>query len=109
MAKLSIILILLAAICTRHIAKSQCVLVPTIIDEIRSYQPVVNRIIEKVVNEDFKGKLFNDTAAFVDTVGARVVGSQALDNGINYILDWMRSQGFDDVHGEEISTPDWKR
>lgn len=109
MEKFSIILILLVAVCNLQLAKSQCNLVPTLIDEIRNYQPVVNQIINKVVNGDFKGKLFNDTAEFVDTVGARVVGSQALDNGINYILNWMRAQNFDDVHGEEIFTPDWIR
>jgi len=89
--------------------KSQCILVPTLVDEIRSYEPVVKQIIDKVTTGDFKGKLFNDTASFVDTVGARVVGSQALDNGINYMLDWMTAQGFDNVHGEFIVTPVWIR
>lgn len=108
MAKFSIIFVVLLAVCTLRV-KSQCVIVPTLVDEIRSYEPVVKQIIDKVVNGDFKGRLFNDTAAFVDTIGPRKVGSQALDNGINYILDLMRSQGFDEVHGEEIVTPNWIR
>lgn len=88
---------------------AQCDLSSVLIDEIKNYASVVQTIIQKVLTGDFKGKLYNDTALFVDTVGARVVGSEALDNGIDFILNWMNDQGFDDVHGEEIDTPNWKR
>lgn len=108
MAKFSIIFVVLVAVCTLRV-KSQCVLLPSVVDEIRSYEPVVKQIIDKVVNGDFKGRLFDDTATFVDTIGNRKVGSQALENAINYILELMRAQGFDDVHGEEIVTPNWIR
>lgn len=109
MANFSIILAVLLAACCLHLVNSQCSLDPSLVQEIRNYESDVKRIIDKVLNGDFKGKLYNDTAAFVDTVGARVVGSQALDNGIDYILNWMGEQGFDDVHGEEITTPNWIR
>ncbi|KAJ6627061.1 Carboxypeptidase Q [Pseudolycoriella hygida] len=89
--------------------ESKCSLRPSLVKEIKGYEPVVKRIINTVVNEDFKGKLFNDTATFVDTIGSRVVGSKALDNGIDYILNWMRKQGFDAVNSEEITTPNWTR
>lgn len=108
MAKFSIILLVLLAVCTLRV-RSQCILLPSLVDDIRSYEPVVKQIIDTVVNGNFKGRLFNDTATFVDTIGNRKVGTQALDNGINYILDLMTAQGFDDVHGEEIITPNWIR
>lgn len=109
MANFSTILVVLLAGCSFQLVNSQCSLEPSLVQEIRNYEPVVRQIIDKVLNGDFKGKLFNDTAEFVDTVGTRVVGSQGLDNGIDYMLNWMRAQGFDDVHGEEIVTPNWTR
>lgn len=98
----------IVAVCTRYV-KSQCTLDPDLVREIENYQPAVRNIIDKAVNGDFKGKLFNDTARFVDTIGTRVVGSVGLDNGINYMLNWMSEQGFDEVHGENITTPNWIR
>lgn len=108
MTKFSIIFVVLVVVCTVRV-RSQCNLLPSLVEDIKSYEPVVKQIINKVLNGDFKGRLFNDTATFVDTVGSRKVGSQALDNAIHYILDLMRAQGFDEVHGEEIATPNWIR
>lgn len=103
------IFVAFVAICSLKVVNSECNLCSSLVDEIRSKETIVKRIINKVVTGDFKGKLFNDTAGFVDTIGARMVGSPALDNGIDYILDLMRSQNFDEVHGEEITTPNWIR
>ncbi|KAG4068089.1 hypothetical protein HA402_001514 [Bradysia odoriphaga] len=100
---------LLAGWSIQLVNSQQCSLDESLLQEIRSYDTVVKRIIDTVLSGNFKGKLFEDTAAFVDTVGARVVGSQGLDNGIDYMLNWMTEQGFDDVHGEEITTPNWIR
>lgn len=72
MSKFSSIFITLVAVCSIKLVNPQCVLVPTLVDEIRSYGPVVKRIIDKVLTGDFKGKLYDDTATFVDTIGARV-------------------------------------
>lgn len=109
MAKFSIFLVVFAIYPYLVKSQTQCTLDPSLVNEIRAYEPVVKQIINKVVNGDFKEKLFKDAATFVDTVGARVVGSQALDNGIDYMLNWMTDQSFDDVHGEEITTPNWIR
>lgn len=109
MAKFSTFLVVFIALCAPYLVKAQCTLNPDLVEEIRSYESVVKQIIDKVINGDFKGRLFNDTATFVDTIGSRVVGSEALANGINYHLNWMRDQGFDEVHGEDIVTPNWIR
>ncbi|KAJ6646191.1 Carboxypeptidase Q, partial [Pseudolycoriella hygida] len=109
MLKNRIVLALSFLIFCLRLADSQCVLDPAISAEIKNYEPTVKLIVDKVLNGDFKGKLFNDTAEFVDTVGARVVGSEGLEKGIDYILNWMRAQGFDAVDGEEITTPNWIR
>lgn len=61
------------ALCNIDPVHSQCELNAELAEEIRNYQPVVNQIIEKTLNGDFKGKLFDDTATFVDTIGARYV------------------------------------
>ncbi|KAG4069640.1 hypothetical protein HA402_014663 [Bradysia odoriphaga] len=108
MVKLLAVSILL--ICSSvYFAHAKCILSNSIVQEIKSYQSIVTNIITTVVNGNYKGKLFSDTATFVDTFGARNVGSEALDNGIDYILNWMTAQGFDNVHSEEISTPYWIR
>lgn len=109
MVKISIIFFVFLINVSNFCSHAQCSLSSTVIQEIKNYEPVVNTIIKKVLNGDFKGKLYNDTALFVDTVGARVVGSEALNNGIDFILNWMRDQGFAGVHSEEIDTPHWKR
>lgn len=109
MIKLFVTLVIFVINVSNFYSHAQCTLSSHLIEEIKNYEPVVITIIEKVLNDDFKGKLYNDTALFVDTVGARVVGSEALDKGIDFILSWMRDQGFDNVHGEEIDTPNWKR
>ncbi len=109
MVNFSIIFTVLIAGYSIQLVQSQCSLAQSLVQEIRSYESDVKLIINTVLNGNFKGKLFNDTAEFVDTVGARVVGSKALDNGIDYMLNWMTEQGFDNVHGEEITTPNWIR
>lgn len=109
MVKLCIILVIFLCNVSDYYSNAQCALSSALTEEIKNYEPVVQRIIDKVLNGDFKGKLYNDTALFVDTVGARVVGSAALDNGIDFILKWMADQGFDNVHGEEINTQNWAR
>lgn len=109
MFKFSLIFGVILFACSLQLANSQCSLDTALVQEIQSYETVVKRIIDTVLNGNFKGKLFNDTAEFVDTVGARVVGSQALNNGIDYMLNWMNEQEFDNVHGEEITTPNWIR
>ncbi|XP_037037646.1 carboxypeptidase Q-like [Bradysia coprophila] len=109
MANFSAIFALLLAGCSIQSANSQCALDAPLVQEIKNYEARVRRIVDTVLSGSFKGKLFNDTAEFVDTVGSRVVGSQGLDKGIDYMLNWMSQQGFDDVHGEEIITPNWIR
>lgn len=109
MVKISIVLFAFVVNVSNFYSHAQCNLSATLIEEIKNYEAVVNKIIGNVLSGDFKGKLYNDTALFVDTVGARVVGSEALNNGIDFILNWMRDQGFAGVHGEEIDTPHWKR
>lgn len=109
MYNISTIFIVILIACSPQLVKPQCSLESSLIQEIQGYETVVKRIIDTALNGNFKGKLFNDTAEFVDTVGARVVGSKALDDGIDYVLNWMTAQGFDDVHGEAITTPNWIR
>lgn len=53
MSKLSYIFFAVVSLCSVRLAKSQCALAPSLIDEIRNYQPVVNQIIDKVVKGDF--------------------------------------------------------
>lgn len=80
------------------------------IDEIQSYQDVVNQIIEATTNGSFKGETFNELAVFVDTFGARLSGTQALEDSIDYLLERMNTTfDIENVHGEEVQVPHWER
>ena len=48
-------------------------------------------------------------ARLCDTFGPRFSGSTNLESAIDWILDEMRNDGLDNVHGEGVSVPHWVR
>ena len=90
---------------------AKCNLPRELIDEIRTYAPIV-RLIRSVVVDD-NGPLKNSTwmelEKFVDDFGYRQAGTQNLENSIDYMLDKLRSAKLDNVHGENASVPHWIR
>lgn len=48
-------------------------------------------------------------AQFVDTFGARVSGTDNLENAIDYVLAKMDEVGLENVHGEKVLVPHWVR
>lgn len=51
-----------------------CQLDPKLKTEIHSYQPIVDQIVEAVINGPYNGQLYDDLANYVDTVGPRLSG-----------------------------------
>ena len=66
-----------------------------------------NRIIDFLVNGAGKGQSWDKLSTFVDTIGSRVSGSVGLDNAVRYMLDVMKSDGLENVHGEAVTIPKW--
>ena len=56
-----------------------------------------------------------DSAAYrrlgrlVDTFGHRLSGSASLEAAIDWILDWMKADGLENVRGEPVMVPHWVR
>ncbi|CAG2105142.1 unnamed protein product [Medioppia subpectinata] len=69
----------------------------------------VQKIIDYVVNGADRGVTYNELAKFVDTFGSRLVGTKNLENAIDYMLDLLKTEGHDNVHGEPCAVPVWTR
>ena len=54
-------------------------------------------------------KCYDRLAKFVDTFGSRVAGSANPEHAINYMLDELKEDKLDNVHGEEVNVTHWVR
>ncbi|KAJ8917135.1 hypothetical protein NQ315_012627 [Exocentrus adspersus] len=54
-------------------------------------------------------KTTGELADFVDKFGARLSGTQNLEDSIDYMLALLKEYGLDNVHGEEVTVPHWER
>ncbi|CAG2120761.1 unnamed protein product, partial [Medioppia subpectinata] len=48
-------------------------------------------------------------AQFVDTFGGRLVGSQALDNATDFLVETLETEKLDDIYTENVLVPKWER
>jgi carboxypeptidase Q len=64
------------------------------------------QLIHAATNTDFA---WQRLARLCDTFGPRFSGTTNLEAAIDWILDEMRRDGLDNVHGEEVSVPHWVR
>lgn len=80
-----------------------------LVAEIRSYAPVVQSILDYVMRGPERNRTYEELAKFVDRFGARISGSQNLENAIDYMVELLGSQGLDAVHTERVLVPHWVR
>ncbi|XP_011260424.1 carboxypeptidase Q [Camponotus floridanus] len=90
-------------------SEQTCHLSNTLIEEIDSYAPIVQRIINETIQGSFKGNTWQDLAIFVDKFGPRFTGTQVLEDAIDYVLNKSISFGLENVHGEPVTVPRWVR
>lgn len=88
---------------------NNCSLSPELIEEIHSYQDVVNQIINYVVDGEYKGQAYDTLAELVDNYGPRLTGSGMLEAAIDFMLDSSRTEGLDNVRTEDVVVPHWER
>lgn len=86
-----------------------CLLPSNLTDEIASYQWLVDNVSSLVLNGPLKGVAYRQLATFVDNFGPRFTGSEALENSIDYLVDFLNQSGLDNVHTENATVPIWKR
>jgi len=98
------------AIQTRQAVACDGLISQALIDEIRSYQPIADQIIDTILNGPFKGRAYNDLADFVDKYPIRLSGFQNLEDSNDYIMDKMKNDYLlEHVRGEQVSVPHWVR
>lgn len=115
--KLNLLLGVLFTLCiTRAISSDynneiidQCNIPKDLLNEIKSYGPKVNWIIQHATAGKFKGFVYNQLAAFVDKFGNRLTGTANLENAIDFMLRKLKRFGLNNVHGEEVTVPRWLR
>ncbi|GAB0091633.1 Carboxypeptidase Q [Sergentomyia squamirostris] len=86
----------------------ECTLPSGLRKEIQSYRPLAEEIIEKITSKDFRGETWRSLSDFVDKFGARLAGSQNLEDAIDYMVDQMTRAGLN-AHTEEATVENWKR
>ena len=80
-----------------------------VIDEILSYQDVVDQIVNFTMNGPGQNQSYNRLATFTDAFGSRLSGTQNLENSIDYMLGVLDEDGLDNVHGEAVNVTHWLR
>ncbi|TKR57377.1 hypothetical protein L596_030854 [Steinernema carpocapsae] len=84
---------------------------------IASYGPVYNqfnetaqKLMQYVTHGKGKGVAFNWLAELVDEFGHRHVGSESLEKAIDWTVDRLKKDGFDNVHTQSVpNLPHWRR
>ena len=72
----------------------------------KQYQKNGDLIIDKAMS-DFEG--YERLGEMLDTFGHRLSGSSNLEKTLEWIIDTMKKDGLENVHGEEVMVPKWVR
>ncbi|HBZ40187.1 MAG TPA: carboxypeptidase [Balneola sp.] len=77
-------------------------------------QPLVKQNVEKTANDLIKSALSNNIgferlAHLTDYYGPRLSGSEVLENGIDWVVQEMKKDGFDKVWTQPVTVPHWVR
>jgi len=70
------------------------------------YTPIAQRLIAASQADDFAWRRL---AELTDTFGPRLSGSDNLERAIDWAVDTMKKDGFDNVHKEPVMVPKWVR
>ena len=72
----------------------------------KNYEKKAEKIISAALEQDDS---YSRLAYLCDTFGHRFSGSESLELAIDWILAEMKSDGLENVHGEEVMVPKWVR
>ncbi|XP_041363258.1 carboxypeptidase Q-like [Gigantopelta aegis] len=78
-------------------------------DEIKNYTNIANAIIKLSLYGKAQNQSYDRLATFVDKFGSRISGSDNLEHAIDYMMDALKNDGLDNVHGEPVEVPHWVR
>merc|ERR1711916_338433 len=74
---------------------------------ITAYKPVADSIINELVNGSLSGMAWNRLANMTDTYGSRICGSESLENSIDWVIEQLKADGFQNVTKEKALVPHW--
>ncbi|XP_042560657.1 carboxypeptidase Q-like [Clupea harengus] len=77
--------------------------------EISGYRAIAQKIIHLAVQGKAQNRSYDRLAAFTDTVGNRISGSQNLEVAIKYMYSALIQDGLENVHLEQVKVPHWVR
>ncbi|XP_041376547.1 carboxypeptidase Q-like [Gigantopelta aegis] len=77
--------------------------------EIKNHRKIAADLIKLSVDGAAKNQSYNRLAEFVDTFGFRIAGSKNLENSIDYVIQKLKEDGLENVHGETVMVPHWVR
>ncbi|KAL4616910.1 carboxypeptidase Q isoform X2 [Arapaima gigas] len=80
-----------------------------IAEEVAGYKNVAKKIIDLAVYGKAQNRSYEKLAAFTDTIGNRMSGSQNLELAIKYMYNALRQEGLENVHLEPVKVPFWVR
>ena len=70
------------------------------------YRPIAQKLIAEAQSNDFTWRRL---AEVTDTYGPRLSGSDNLEQAIDWAVETMKKDGFDNVHKEPVMVPKWVR
>lgn len=79
------------------------------VSEIAVYKATVKQIVDAVLDGDFKHKIWDILATFVDKFGNRLAGTENLEKSIDYLQSLLVYYELENVHSENVSIPYWVR
>jgi carboxypeptidase Q len=89
--------------------KLKCKLPQSLTKEIDSYKPILKDIQNATSNGFLHGQTYDELNTFVNKFNFRISGSKTLEHSIDYMLEKLKKNDFDNVHGEEVMVPHWVR
>ena len=75
-------------------------------DLINQYQPIAQRLVQAATSSDLA---YHRLAELCDSFGPRLSGSTNLEAAIDWVLAQKKTDGLQNVHGEEVQVPRWVR
>lgn len=75
--------------------------------QLKQLSSEVRQIIEHIISPTNAGATYESLAYFVDKFGPRMAGTKQLEDSIDFMLDWLKKDGHDNVHGENVTIPKW--
>lgn len=73
---------------------------------VSDYEETADAIIEASLKDS---STYDRLAELCDTFGPRFSGSQNLEDALDWILEEMKADGLENVHGEKVTVPHWVR